>query len=104
MEQNLRRREQQAEDTTQFLAKQLDDAKAKFDEQDAKLATFQSQYVGAQPEDEQKNLTLLTGLTPQLEAATQDLNQALQTNAVTESMLTQQLAAWHSSANAQSPH
>ncbi len=102
MEQNLRRREQQAEDTTQFLAKQLDDAKAKFDEQDAKLATFQSQYVGAQPEDEQKNLTLLTGLTPQLEAVTQDLNQALQTKAFAESMLSQQLAAWKS-ADGRSP-
>ena len=103
MEQNLRRREQQAEDTTQFLAKQLDDAKAKFDEQDAKLATFQSQYVGAQPEDEQTNLTLLTGLTPQLEAVTQDLNQALQTKAFAESMLSQQLAAWKSSADGRSP-
>src|SRR5438309_5289624 len=102
MEQNLRRREQQAEDTTQFLAKQLDDAKAKFDEQDAKLATFQSQYVGAQPEDEQTNLTLLAGLTPQLEAVTQDLNQALQTKAFAESMLSQQLAAWKS-ADGRSP-
>jgi len=103
MEQNLRRREQQAEDTTQFLAKQLDDAKAKFDEQDAKLTTFQNQYVGAQPEDEQTNLTLLAGLTPQLEAVTQDLNQALQTKAFAESMLSQQLAAWKSSADGRSP-
>ncbi len=102
MEQNLRRREQQAEDTTQFLAKQLDDAKAKFDEQDAKLTTFQNQYVGAQPEDEQTNLTLLAGLTPQLEAVTQDLNQALQTKAFAESMLSQQLAAWKS-ADGRSP-
>jgi polysaccharide chain length determinant protein (PEP-CTERM system associated) len=102
-EQNLRLREQQAEDTTQFLAKQLDDAKAKLDEQDAKLATFQSQYLGAQPEDEQTNLTLLAGLTPQLEAATQDLNQALQTKAFAESMLTQQLAALKSSADGRSP-
>src|SRR5437879_6751203 len=103
MEQNLRRREQQAEDTTQFLAKQLDDAKAKFDEQDAKLTTFQNQYVGAQPGDEQTNLTLLAGLTPQLEAVTQGLNQAQQTKAFAESMLTQQLAAWKSSADGRSP-
>src|SRR5437879_3119603 len=103
MEQNLHLRKQQAEDTTQFLAKQLDDAKAKLDEQDTKLAAFQSHYVGAQPGDEQTNLTLLAGLTPQLEAVTQDLNQALQTKAFAESMLSQQLAAWKSSADGRSP-
>jgi len=103
MEQNLHLREQQAEDTTQFLAKQLDDAKAKLDEQDTKLAAFQSHYVGAQPGDEQTNLTLLAGLTPQLEAVTQGLNQAQQTKAFAESMLTQQLAAWKSSADGRSP-
>jgi polysaccharide chain length determinant protein (PEP-CTERM system associated) len=102
-EQNLRLREQQAEDTTQFLARQLDDAKARLDEQDAKLATFQTHYLGAQPEDEQTNLTLLAGLTPQLEAATQELNQAQQNETFAESMLTQQLAAWKSSANGRNP-
>jgi polysaccharide chain length determinant protein (PEP-CTERM system associated) len=102
-EQNLRLREQQAEDTTQFLGKQLEDAKAKLDQQDAKLATFQSRYLGSQPEDEQTNLTLLAGLTPQLEAATQELNQAQQNETFVESMLTQQLAAWKSSANGRNP-
>ena len=90
MDQNLRLRSQQAEDTTQFLGKQLADAKAKLDEQDAKLAAFQNQYVGAQPEDEQTNLTVLAGLTPQLEAVTQSLNEAQENKAFTESMLTQQ--------------
>src|SRR5207302_3861228 len=102
-EQNLRLRERQAEDTTQFLGKQLDDAKARLDEQDAKLAKFQRQYLGAQPEDEQTNLTLLAGLTPQLEAATQGLNQAQQNEAFVESMLTQQQAAWKSSADGRNP-
>jgi polysaccharide chain length determinant protein (PEP-CTERM system associated) len=103
MEQNLRLREQQAEDTTQFLSKQLDSAKTKLDEQDAKLAKFQAQYLGAQPEDEQTNLTLLAGLTSQLEAATQDLNQAQQNKAFVESMLSQQLAALKSSADGRNP-
>lgn len=103
MNQNLRLREQQAEDTTQFLGKQLEDAKAKLDEQDAKLAKFQGQYLGAQPEDEQTNLTLLGGLTSQLEAATQDLNQAQQNKAFIESMLSQQLGAWKSSADGRNP-
>jgi len=103
MNQNLRLREEQAEDTTQFLGKQLEEAKAKLDEQDAKLAKFQGQYLGAQPEDEQTNLTLLGGLTSQLGAATQDLNQAEQNKAFIESMLSQQLAAWKSSADGRNP-
>ena len=101
MEQNLHLRQQQAEETTQFLGQQLEDAKAKLDEQDAKLAAFQSRYIGELPEDEKTNLTLLAGMTPQLEAATQALNQAQQDKAFTESLLNEQLAAWQSSKGGQ---
>lgn len=103
MEQSLRLREQQAEDTTQFLGAQLQEAKSKLDEQDAKLADFQSRYVGELPENEQNNLTLLMGLSPQLEAATQALNQAREEKAFVESMLNQQVAAWESSQKGQNP-
>lgn len=103
MEQNLRLREQRAEDTTQFLGAQLQEAKAKLDEQDAKLAEFQGHYVGELPENEQENLTLLMGLSPQLEAATQGVNQAREEKAFVESMLSQQLAAWESSEKGQNP-
>jgi polysaccharide chain length determinant protein (PEP-CTERM system associated) len=102
-DENVHLREQQSEDTTQFLAKQLDEAKAKLDEQDAKLAAFQTQYMGAQPQDEQTNLTLLAGMSPQLEAVTQELNQAEQDRAFTDSMLSQQLEDWKSTANGHSP-
>src|SRR6266852_1167655 len=103
MEQNVRLRQHRAEDTTQFLAKQLGEAKAKLDEQDAKLAAFQTRYIGELPEDEKTNLTLLTGMTPQLEAVTQGLNQAQQEKAFVESLLSQQLAAWKSSQDGQNP-
>jgi protein tyrosine kinase modulator len=103
MEQNLRLHQQQAEDTTQFLAKQLEQAKAKLDEQDAKLAAFQSRYIGELPDDEKTNLTLLIGMTPQLEVATQALNQAQQGKAFTESLLNQQLSAWKSSQQHEDP-
>jgi polysaccharide chain length determinant protein (PEP-CTERM system associated) len=103
MEQNLRLRQQQAEDATQFLGAQLEEAKAKLDEQDARLAEFQSHYVGELPENEQNNLTLLMGLSPQLEAATQAVNQARQEKAFAESMLSQQVAAWESSQKGQNP-
>jgi len=90
---NLQQREVQSEDTTEFLDKQLADAKGKLDDQDAKLAAFQDQYLGAQPEDQQSNVTMLAGLTTQLEASTQSLNEAQANKAFAESMLSSQLAA-----------
>jgi len=102
MQQDLRLRQQHVDETTQFLSKQLDDAKTKLDEQDAKLAAFQIRYIGELPEDESTNLTLLSGTTPQLEAATQGLNQAQQDKAFTESLLDQRLAAWQGSKGGQS--
>jgi polysaccharide chain length determinant protein (PEP-CTERM system associated) len=92
-DESLEQREQQAEDTTQFLGKQLSDAKARLDEQDAKLATFQNQYLGAQPQDEQTNLTVMASLTPQLEAVTQSLSEEEENKAFTQSMLDQQVAS-----------
>ena len=103
MEQNLRLHQQQAEDTTQFLAKQLEEAKAKLDDQDAKLAAFQARNVGALPDDEKTTLTLLSGMTPQLDAVTQSLNQARQSKAFLESMLSQQLGALKASPEGQNP-
>jgi polysaccharide chain length determinant protein (PEP-CTERM system associated) len=103
MEQNLRTRQQQAEDTTQFLAKQLEEAKARLDDQDARLAAFQRHYMGELPEDDKSNLTLLIGMSPQLEVASQALNQARQDKAFTESLLSQQLAALNSSKETKNP-
>lgn len=100
--QNIHQRQKQAEDTTEFLSKQLEDAKAKLDEQDARLAAFQSRHMGALPEDEKTNLTLLSGMTPQLEAATQGLNQARQEKTFLESLLNQQLVELKTTADGQS--
>jgi polysaccharide chain length determinant protein (PEP-CTERM system associated) len=90
MEQNTREREQQALRTTEFLSQQLEDAKAKLDQQDAKLAQFKRQYLGSLPEEEQTNLSLLTGMNAQLEANTQALSRAEQDRAFNESLLGQQ--------------
>jgi polysaccharide chain length determinant protein (PEP-CTERM system associated) len=103
IEENLRRRQAQSEDTTQFLSQQLTEAKAKLDEQDAKLAAFKSHYIGALPDEEQTNLNLLTGLTSQLDAASQALARAQQDKTFVQSMLTQQIASWEASKSGQSP-
>jgi len=91
-QENLQLRQDQAEGTTEFLGKQLEDAKAKLDEQDGKLATFKRRYLGSLPDQEQTNLNLLTGLNSQLEAATEALARAQQDKSFAESMLSQQLA------------
>lgn len=94
MEQNVKRREQQAADTTQFLSEQLEEAKAKLDEQDRKLAEFKSRNLGILPEQEQTNLSLLAGMNTQLESITQSLSRAQQDKAFNETMLSQQEANW----------
>ena len=97
--QNIRQRRQQAEDTTQLLAKQLEEAKTKLDEQEAKLAAFRSRYARALSEDEETNGTRLADMKSQLEALTQGLNQGRQERALDESHLNQQLAALKTAAS-----
>ena len=103
IEESIRLRQQRSEDTTQFLAQQLVDAKAKLDEQDSKLAAFKSRYIGSLPDEEQGNLNLLMGLTSQLDAATQALARAQQDKSFAESMLAQQVGAWQAAQNGSSP-
>jgi polysaccharide chain length determinant protein (PEP-CTERM system associated) len=103
MEQNTRAREQQATRTTSFLSRQLDEAKAKLDEQDARLAQFKGKYLGSLPEEEQTNLSLLMGMNSQLEANTQALSRAQQDKAFNESLLNQQEANWKSAQTGQNP-
>jgi len=88
---------------TEFLNDQLEQAKAKLDEQDAKLAAFQRRNAGTLPEDSQTNLNLLNGQTSQLDAATQAVNRAQQDKSFAESILSQQLSSWKASQTGQSP-
>lgn len=103
MEENLQLRQRQAEQTTQFLAKQLDDAKAKLDDQDAKLASFERRYMGSLPDDEQRNINVLQGLNTELDAATQAIGHAQQDKTFAESALNQQLSVWQSAQEGRSP-
>jgi polysaccharide chain length determinant protein (PEP-CTERM system associated) len=97
MEQNARALEQQAVRTTSFIGRQLKEAKADLDEQDAKLAQFKRKYIGSLPEETQANLSLLATLNSQLEANTQALSQARQDTAFNASLLSQEEANWKSS-------
>jgi polysaccharide chain length determinant protein (PEP-CTERM system associated) len=100
---NLKSREQHSVDTTQFLSEQMVEAKAKLDEQDSKLAAFKGRYLGFLPEEVQTNLNLLAGLNSELDAATQALSRAEQDKSMTETMMTQQIAAWRASQSGRNP-
>ncbi len=97
MEQNATARGAQSNKVTKFLTEQLDEAKAKLDEQDKRLAQFKSQHLVSMPEREQTNLALLSGMNAQLDATTQALTRAQQDKSLNETLLTNQEATWKAS-------
>src|SRR6267378_6856063 len=97
MEQNATARGVQSNKVTKFLTEQLDEAKAKLDEQDKRLAQFKAEHLVSMPEREQTNLTLLTGMNTQLDATTQALTRAQQDKSLNESLLSNQEASWKNS-------
>jgi polysaccharide chain length determinant protein (PEP-CTERM system associated) len=101
--QNAGDRQKQVKVTTDFLSQQLEEAKQNLDAQDEKLAQFKRQFLGALPEEEQTNLSILMGMNSQLEANTQALSRAHQDKAFTESLLNQQEANWKASQSGQNP-
>jgi polysaccharide chain length determinant protein (PEP-CTERM system associated) len=100
---NLKDRAAVAQNTTDFMSRQVEEDKRKIDEQDSRLANFKKQYIGQLPGQEDGNLKILMGLNSQLDASTQTLNRAQQDKAYAESMLAQQIAAWKASQNVSNP-
>jgi len=103
VQENLKDRAQAAQDTTSFLARQVEEDKRKLDDLDAKRAEFKRHYSGQLPGDADNNMKLLMGMNSQLDAATQALNRAQQDKAYAESMLAEQLSAWKMSENSSDP-
>lgn len=103
LDENLKSRAEVAKGTTDFLGRQVDEAKRVLDEQDAKLAAFKKQYFGQLPGDVENNMRMLLSLNSQLDATTQSLNRAQQDKTYAEGMLSQQVAAWKSSLSSENP-
>src|SRR5205814_10023647 len=59
---NVRAREDQAEGTVHFLARQLQEAKKSLDEQEQKLARFKEEHNGTLPEQQSSLMGTLTSL------------------------------------------
>ncbi|MBI3404902.1 MAG: hypothetical protein HY046_05545 [Acidobacteria bacterium] len=93
IEENLKRRESQAEGTYDFLKKNIEEAEKVLKDKDQALAELKSKYMGMQPEQAQINLNLMMTSGQALEAATQSLNRAQQDKVYVESLLAQAIVA-----------
>jgi polysaccharide chain length determinant protein (PEP-CTERM system associated) len=84
---DIKLHQEQTQGTTDFLQSQLDDAKRNLDDQEAKQADFQRKYIGSLPTDEATNMSMLTSLNTQLDAATQQLASMQNNRSYAETML-----------------
>ena len=75
---NLEVRQQQSEDTTQFLETQLETARKTLADQEQKIREFKGQHVGEMPGQLASNLQILQGLQSQLQNEEDALNSARQ--------------------------
>jgi polysaccharide biosynthesis transport protein len=90
---NLELRQQKSEDTTKFLAQQLETARQALAEQEEKVRVYKDQHVGELPTQLASNLQILTGLQSQLQTEEDGLNADRQQNAYLQSMLEQNRAS-----------
>jgi polysaccharide biosynthesis transport protein len=87
IQENLKTRQEQANNTTNFLDEQLASAKAKLAEQEEKLRDFKTQYLGQLPEQQQGNLGILTSMQSQLQNTITAMSRAQEQRAYLESLL-----------------
>jgi polysaccharide biosynthesis transport protein len=89
IDENSRVREQESENTTQFISDQLASARANLADQDAKVRAFESAHEGELPSQQASNLQILSGLQQQLQAEQDALNSAKQHQVYTQTLLDQ---------------
>ncbi len=89
IDENLNVREQQSENTTQFLESQLATARASLADQDAKVRAFQAAHEWELPTEEATNLQILSGLQSQLQNEQDALNAARQQSVYHQSLIEQ---------------
>ena len=86
---NLRVRQQQSEDTTKFIGSQLENARASLAEQEAKVREFKGEHEGELPSQEASNLQILSGLQAQLQNEQDTLNAAKQQRVYLQTLIEQ---------------
>ena len=86
---NLEARQEQSENTTQFLESHLEEARRSLNEQEDKIRHFKDEHLGDLPGQLQSNLQILGGLQGQLGGEQAALDRARQQNVYLESLLGQ---------------
>jgi succinoglycan biosynthesis transport protein ExoP len=89
IDENLEVRQQQSEDTTNFLRSRLETARQSLTEQEAKVRQFKSQHIGDLPSQQATNLQILSGLQSQLQNEEDALNTAQQQRVYLQSLISQ---------------
>ncbi len=89
IDEDLRKRRQTSENTTQFLEEQLEAARLDLGRQDERLREFKAGHLGELPEQLQNNIQILSGLQTRLQANTDALDEANQQKLYLESLLAQ---------------
>jgi polysaccharide chain length determinant protein (PEP-CTERM system associated) len=93
VEENLQARQRLSQNTTEFLDKQLQDARANLDQQTLRVKAFKAQFAGQLPGELQSNLQILNGLQIRLQQANDSLNRSDQQKLYLTSMLSAYRAA-----------
>jgi polysaccharide chain length determinant protein (PEP-CTERM system associated) len=86
---NLKVRQQQSQDTTTFIKSQLENARAALAEQEAKVREFEGAHVGELPSQQASNLQILSGLQSQLQNEQNTLNTAKQQRVYLQTLIEQ---------------
>jgi protein tyrosine kinase modulator len=89
IEENLKSQQQLSESTTAFLANELTAARAKLEEQEAKVRAFKAQHLGDLPSQLETNVQILSGLQAQLQNNQRGLDGVKQQKLYLESLLQQ---------------
>jgi succinoglycan biosynthesis transport protein ExoP len=89
IEENVKSEQQFSESTTTFLASQLEDARNKLEEQEAKVRAFKAKHLGELPGQLQSNVEILSGLQGQLQNVQRALDSANQQKLYLESQIQQ---------------
>lgn len=89
IEENLKSRQQQSQETTNFLQSQLGEARQSLSEQEMRVKEFKSRYLGELPGQVQSNMQILGGLQSQLQQEMEALGHAKQQSVYLESLLGQ---------------
>jgi len=90
---NLEARQAESEDTTKFLQGQMETARQKLADQEAKVRAYETAHQGELPEQEATNLNILNGLQSQLQGEQDSLRAAMQQRSYFQSLVEQYRAA-----------